>query len=190
MTEHDETDPRFRLRQNRSDPLYDQQLQRDAQAVNEQTARALGPLPPGGLPVQAKRRPDIRRPEAPTERAFKQDMNMSKTIDAEKLKAAAEHLEWVLNQYSENGDVRKLLSAMSVIINEAKAGMISVPTEMIPCRHLITEGIYRDFENPSVESAYYSFATEMRGGPTKREVERQARMEAAWQALKGSGGSE
>lgn len=62
MTEHDETDPRFRLRQNRSDPLYDQQLQRDAQVVNEQTARALGPLPPGGLLVQPKRKPQLAHP--------------------------------------------------------------------------------------------------------------------------------
>lgn len=115
---------------------------------------------------------------------------MTQSINAEKLKAAAEHLEWVLNQYSESEDARKLLDAMSALINEAKAGTIVLPTERIPCSHLIAEGIYREFDNPSIESAYYSFSTEMRGGQTKREIERQARMEAAWQAIKGNDGNE
>lgn len=66
MTENNETDPRQRLRPNRSDPLHDQQLQRDVQAVNEQTMRALGPSPPGGLPVQPKRKPDLAKPMTTT----------------------------------------------------------------------------------------------------------------------------
>jgi hypothetical protein len=65
MTENDGTDPRQRLRTYRGDPLHDQQLQRDVQAINEQTARALGPLPPGGLPVQPKRKPRLPRPAVP-----------------------------------------------------------------------------------------------------------------------------
>ncbi len=62
MTENGGTDPCLRLRPNRNDRLYDQQLHRDVQAVNEQTMRALGPLPPGGLPVQPKRKPQFLRP--------------------------------------------------------------------------------------------------------------------------------
>ncbi|MBX3710484.1 MAG: hypothetical protein KF800_00760 [Lysobacter sp.] len=65
MTENDEIDLRWRQRPNRSDPLHDQQLQRDVQAINEQIARALGPLPPGGLQVQPKRKPRLPRPAVP-----------------------------------------------------------------------------------------------------------------------------
>lgn len=63
MTENNDIDPRQRLRPNRGDPLHNQQLQRDVQATNEQTARALGPLPPGGLPLQPKRKPDLPKSE-------------------------------------------------------------------------------------------------------------------------------
>lgn len=65
MTENDEIDLRWRQRPNRSDLLHDQQLQRDVQAINEQIARALGPLPPGGLPAQPKRKPQLPRPAVP-----------------------------------------------------------------------------------------------------------------------------
>lgn len=102
-------------------------------------------------------------------------------IDKDRLRAAAARLEWTLNQYSESGEVVKLLSGLSRLIDEAKAGAISVPTERIPCNQWIAEGLYRDFDEPNIESAYYAFATEMRGGQTERERERQARMQAAWQ---------
>ncbi|MGC1550453.1 MAG: hypothetical protein WA777_18180 [Rhodanobacter sp.] len=39
------------------DRLYDLQLLRDLAIVNERTARELGPMPPGGLPVIPKRKP-------------------------------------------------------------------------------------------------------------------------------------
>lgn len=65
MTENDNTDARQRLRPNRSDPLHDQQLLHNVQAINEQTMRALGPLPPGGLPVEPKRKPQLPRPAVP-----------------------------------------------------------------------------------------------------------------------------
>lgn len=61
----DDSDPWQRLRPNHGDRLHDQQLQRDVQAINEQIARALGPLPPGGLPVQPKRKPQLPRPAVP-----------------------------------------------------------------------------------------------------------------------------
>lgn len=62
MTENDGADPRKRLRPNRDDKHHDQQLHRDVQAINDQTMRALGPLPPGGLPIIPKRKPHTPRP--------------------------------------------------------------------------------------------------------------------------------
>ncbi len=44
MTENNETDPRQQLRANRGDPLHDQQLQCDVQAM-----LAIRPLPLGGF---------------------------------------------------------------------------------------------------------------------------------------------
>jgi hypothetical protein len=46
------------------DPLYDLQLMRAVKIANEQTVRELGPLPPGGLPVQKKRKPNVTQPDA------------------------------------------------------------------------------------------------------------------------------
>lgn len=45
-----------------SDPLHDLQLLKDMKIINERTVREVGPLPPGGLPVQQKRKP---RPWSP-----------------------------------------------------------------------------------------------------------------------------
>ncbi|WP_045737720.1 hypothetical protein [Xanthomonas sp. MUS 060] len=39
------------------DPLHDAQLLRDMAIINAQQCARLGPLPPGGLPVQPKRKP-------------------------------------------------------------------------------------------------------------------------------------
>lgn len=61
----DDSDPWQRLRPNHGDRLHDQQLQRDVQTMNEQTARALGPLPPDGVPAQPKRKPQLPRPAVP-----------------------------------------------------------------------------------------------------------------------------
>lgn len=62
MAENDGADPHQRLRPNRDDKLHDQQLLRDVPTINDQTARSLGPLPPGGLPVIPKRKPQLPRP--------------------------------------------------------------------------------------------------------------------------------
>ncbi len=62
MTENDGADPRQRLRPNRDDKHHDQQLLRNVPTINDQTARALGPLPPDGLPVIPKRKPQLSRP--------------------------------------------------------------------------------------------------------------------------------
>ena len=47
------------------DPLHDLQLFKDLQIINERTVRELGPLPPGGLSVQTKRKPKSWNPDAP-----------------------------------------------------------------------------------------------------------------------------
>lgn len=43
-----------------ADRYYDIQLLRDLEAINARTWRALGPLPPGGIPREVKRRPELR----------------------------------------------------------------------------------------------------------------------------------
>ena len=55
----------------RGDSLHGQQLLRDLAIVNERTLRELGPLPPGGVPVQAKRKPN--RPHPPASVAVQDD---------------------------------------------------------------------------------------------------------------------
>ena len=52
-------------RKNRPDPHHEQQLLRDLQTINAATARALGPLPLGGLPIQPKRKPQLPLPAVP-----------------------------------------------------------------------------------------------------------------------------
>jgi hypothetical protein len=42
-----------------TDRHYDLQLLRDLRIVNERTRSELGPLPPGGLPLEVKRRPEL-----------------------------------------------------------------------------------------------------------------------------------
>lgn len=46
------------------DPFHDLQLLRDLAIINEQTAKELGPLPEGGMPVREKRKPRLRPPDA------------------------------------------------------------------------------------------------------------------------------
>jgi hypothetical protein len=52
----------------RDDIAHAQQLLRDLALINARTARELGPLPPGGLPPQIKRKPELppRRPTPAT----------------------------------------------------------------------------------------------------------------------------
>jgi hypothetical protein len=49
----------------RRDIAHDMHLMRDLQSINARTVRELGPLPPGGLPVQVKRKPVLPRPVRP-----------------------------------------------------------------------------------------------------------------------------
>lgn len=99
---------------------------------------------------------------------------MTQTIDPIKLKAAAEHLEWVLRQYPQSEDVQALLHGLLPLIEDAKAEKINEPVERIPFGHNYADGIYIPYKNPSVGSAYADFATEMQGGLSDAGIEIEA----------------
>jgi len=61
----DHSDNPYRPRKRKvPDPLHDLQLLRDVEIINAQVRAELGPLPPGGLPVEPKRKP-APRPSLP-----------------------------------------------------------------------------------------------------------------------------
>jgi hypothetical protein len=93
-----------------------------------------------------------------------QENNMPQTIDPIKLKAAAEHLEWVCQQYPYNDDVQGLYQGLLPMIEDAKSERVLVPVEDIPFGYFYGDGKYRDYQNPDVEGAYVEFSNEMRGG--------------------------
>ena len=105
---------------------------------------------------------------------------MNQTIDPIKLKAVAEHLEWVLKQYPDGDDVQSLLRSLTPMIEDAKAGRIIEPVDdmKIPGAWNFGEGRYIPYQNPSVDSAYSDFATEMRGGLTEEDKKQIAWLEA------------
>lgn len=103
---------------------------------------------------------------------------MTQTIDPIKLKAAAEHLEWVLQQYPNSAAVRGLLSALAPLIEDAKADRVTMPVEKIPCGHSFADGVYEPYRTPDVGAAYSSFKIEMAGGLTEQDKQQLAEMEA------------
>jgi hypothetical protein len=98
---------------------------------------------------------------------------VAQKIDPIKLKAAAERLEWVCQQYPGEAAVQSLYQGLRSLIEDAKAGRVLVPVadrQDIPSRWAVSaEGLYRDYENPSIESAYVAFAIEMEGGLTEQD---------------------
>lgn len=116
---------------------------------------------------------------------------MTQKIDPAKLKAAAEHLEWVCQQYPNEDRVQSLLEGMRPWIEDAKAGRIQTPIAdrfALPFRWAISsEGLYRDFIEPDVEGAYVDFGIELEGGLSEQEKRILADMEAQRAAiLKGN----
>ena len=70
------------------DRHYDLQLLRDLEIANARTRRELGPLPPGGLPVAIKRRPEL--PGAPSNAETQaDDSREEETMDLKLLAMAA-----------------------------------------------------------------------------------------------------
>lgn len=97
---------------------------------------------------------------------------MTATMDVTKLKAAAEHLEWVLRQYPDSEDVQGLLHALLPLIEEAKAGRIIEPVDDmhdIPGAYNFSDGRYVPYKSPDVGEAYATFVSEMEGGLTDEE---------------------
>ncbi|QGW84386.1 hypothetical protein [Variovorax paradoxus] len=96
---------------------------------------------------------------------------MTQAIDSIKLKAAAEHLEWACQQYPNVQDVQALYRGLLPLIEDAKASRVLMPVDRqeAPGWYLMAEGIYRPYENPDIEGAYYKFRTEMGGGLTDQD---------------------
>lgn len=105
---------------------------------------------------------------------------MTQTIDPVKLKAAAEHLEWVLRQYPDSDDVQGLLQSLAPLIEDAKAGTVVAPVDgmTIPGAWNFGDGRYVPYKAPSVGEAYAQFVTEMEGGLTDQDRRQLAEMEA------------
>lgn len=104
---------------------------------------------------------------------------MTRTIDPTKLKAAAEHLEWVLQQYPDSEDVQGLLQALQPLISAAKSGEVSSPLDRqdVPGTYNFADGLYTPYKDPNVEDAYVAFSIELRGGLTEQEKRLHERIE-------------
>jgi len=114
---------------------------------------------------------------------------MAQTINPAKLKAAAEHLEWVLQQYPGSEEVQSLLRSLAPLMEDAKAGRVleTIDDIKIPGAYNFSEGRYIPYAHPSINSAYTDFAAEMRGGWTQEETQLIARLEAIRSKLNGPG---
>lgn len=114
---------------------------------------------------------------------------MTQAIDPAKLKEAAEHLEWVLQQYPDSEDVRDLLQSLSPLIDDARAQRISAPLDgtRIPGAYNFGDGRYVPYGDPSVDEAYTSFIIELEGGLTERDRLRIARLDPMRRVMLDSG---
>nr|WP_199047410.1 hypothetical protein [Dyella sp. ASV24] len=110
---------------------------------------------------------------------------MTQAIDPLKLKAAAEHLEWVLSQYPASDDVQSLLRSLTPLIEDARAGRVLATVDRmdIPGAWNFSDGRYIPYNNPSVDEAYVGFSIEMRGGLSEDEKELNARIDAMRKAM-------
>jgi hypothetical protein len=101
---------------------------------------------------------------------------VTQTINPEKLKAAAEHLEWVLSQYPDEPVVQELAAALAPLIESAKAFGILSPIERIAGGHAFGDGQYRPFAAPNIDNAYATFAIEISGGLSDNDLARLERL--------------
>ena len=112
---------------------------------------------------------------------------MTQKIDPARLKAAAEHLEWVCQQYPDEERVQGLLQGLRPLIEDAKAGRVLIPIPDrfdLPFRWAVSgEGLYRDYADPDVEGAYVDFGIELEGGLSEQEKQILADMEAQREAI-------
>jgi len=110
---------------------------------------------------------------------------MDQTINPVKLKAAAEHLEWVLQQYPGSEEVQSLLLSLAPLIEDAKQGRILEPLDNmnVPGAYNFTDGRYIPFKHPNVDSAYVTFLIEMEGGLSEEELQLNDRLQAMRQDM-------
>jgi len=113
---------------------------------------------------------------------------MTQQIDPAKLRASAEHLEGVLNEYPDSDDVQSLLGALRPLLDDAKAGRISQPIDSVsvPGAYNFGDGLYVPYRSPDVGEAYAQFTTELAGGLSEQERRILARMQAARSGASGS----
>lgn len=107
---------------------------------------------------------------------------MTQSIDQARLRAAAEHLDWVLSCYPDHEGIRNLREVLASLIERAKAGLITEPQDRrdFPAGWALAEGLYADLKDPSVDDALIEFSIELRGGLTEREKRLIAKLEARW----------
>lgn len=105
---------------------------------------------------------------------------MTQEIDQLKLKQSAEHLAWVLRQYSDDAAAQQLLDALLPIISQAEAGLITTPLEraQVPGAFDFGDGRYVRYRDPDLGEAYAIFVTELEGGLSEQDKRRLADMEA------------
>lgn len=110
---------------------------------------------------------------------------MTQKIDPIKLKAAAEHLEWVLRQYPDSDDVQSLLRSLTQLIEDAKAGRVfeAMDRDDVPGAWNFADGRYIPYANPSVDNSYVEFSIELRGGLTEEDKQRIARLDGMRKAM-------
>jgi hypothetical protein len=70
---------------------------------------------------------------------------MTQAIDPIKLKAAAEHLEWVLKQYPDDAVVQGMLHGLWSLIEGAKTGRILELVEKSPFGYNFSDGTYAPY---------------------------------------------
>lgn len=114
---------------------------------------------------------------------------MNQTIDPIKLKAAAAHLEWVLQQYPDSEEVQGLLRALTPLIESAKSRGIESPIDSndVPGAYNFAQGLYMPFETPNVGGAYSDFIDELRGGLTEQDRQILAQMQTMRDRSRGHG---
>lgn len=114
---------------------------------------------------------------------------MSHAVDSDRLKAAADHLEWVLLQYPHNELLQNMLHGLERLIRNASAGAIRDAVDMqdVPFNWAVnSEGLYDAFDNPSVRNAFVAFQIELEGGLNEQDKEINARIVALRASLAGT----
>jgi hypothetical protein len=130
-----------------------------------------------------KKKKDVLRSQSSRNESY----TMNQTIDPIKLKAAAEHLEWVLKQYPNEAVVQDLLQSLLPLIEAAKAGQVLVPMDRrdIPGGYFLGDGVYIPYTSPSIEDAYGNFVTEAEGGLNEDEKKFLTEMVARYKIMHG-----